>query len=132
MLLVDAHYAIRNNQRSFLKITLPPDATLWRTSVAGKSVRPGVAEKDAVLLALEKGRAGQDAPTFAVRIPYLQAIDSWTSKGPAHLTLPALDLPISRTGVEFYHSPRYRVALQPGAFRIESDPGLYADALRRP
>jgi hypothetical protein len=130
VLLVDAQYAIRNNQRSFLKITLPPGATLWSASVAGKSVRPGVAEKDAVLLALEKGRAGQDAPAFPVRITYLQTIDVWTNKGPAHLTLPALDLPISRTGVELYHSPRYRVALQPGAFRIESDPGVFAEALR--
>jgi hypothetical protein len=131
VLLVEGHYAVRNNQRSFLKITLPPGATVWSASVAGKAVRPGVAEKDAVLLALEKGRAGQDAPTFAVRITYLQTVGSWGSKGPARLTLPALDLPISRTGVEFYHSPRYRVALQPGVFRVESDPGVYAEALRR-
>ena len=129
-LLVEGHYAVRNNQRSFLKITLPPGATLWSASVAGKAVRPGVAETDAVLLALEKGRAGQDAPTFAVRITYLQAIDSWEGKEPARLTLPALDLPISRTGVEFYHSPRFRVELQPGPFRIESDPGVFAEALR--
>ena len=129
-LLVEGHYAVRNNQRSFLKITLPRGATLWSASVAGKAVRPGVAEQDAVLLALEKGRAGQDAPTFAVRITYLQAIDSWEGKEPARLTLPALDLPISRTGVEFYHSPRFRVALQPGAFRVESDPGVFAEALR--
>ena len=129
-LLIEAHYAVRNNQRSFLKITLPPGATLWSASVAGKAVRPGVAERDAVLLALEKGRAGQDAPSFAVRITYLQAIDSWEGKAPARLTLPALDLPISRTGVEFHYSPRFRVELQPGAFRIESDPGVFADALR--
>jgi hypothetical protein len=131
LLLVEGHYAVRNNQRSFLKIMLPPGATLWSASVAGKAVRPGIAEKDAVLLALEKGRAGQDAPTFAVRITYVQGIDTWTDKGPAQLTLPALDLPISRTGVEFYHSPRFRVALQPGAFRVESDPGVFAEALRQ-
>ena len=98
--------------------------------MAGKPVRPGVAEGDAVLLALEKGRAGEDAPTFPVRITYLQSIERWIDKGPARLFLPALDLPISRTGVELYHSPRFRVALQPGAFRIESDPGVFAEALR--
>ncbi len=132
VILVEGRYAVRNNQRSFLKITLPPGATLWSASVAGKAVRPGVAEADAVLLALEKGRAGQDAPTFAVRVTYLQNIDSWNDKGGARLTLPALDLPVSRTGVEFYHSPRFRVALRPGAFRIESDPGVFAEALRVP
>jgi len=130
LLLVEAHYALRNNQRGFLKVTLPPGATIWSASVAGKPVRPGVAEGDAVLLALEKGRAGEDAPTFPVRITYLQSIERWIDKGPARLLLPALDLPISRTGVELYHSPRFRVALQPGSFRIESDPGVFAEALR--
>ena len=130
LFLVEAHYAVRNNQRSFLKITLPARATIWSASVAGKAVRPGVAEGQSVLLALEKGRAGEEAPTFVVRITYLQPIEAWTDQSRAHLELPALDLPISRTGVEFYHSPRYRVELQPGTFRVESDPGVFAEALR--
>ena len=131
LLLVEAHYAVRNNQRSFLKVTLPPGATIWSASVAGKPVRPGVAEGEAVLLALEKGRAGEEAPTFVVRITYLQAVERVDRQGAARVSnLPALDLPISRTGVELYHSPRFRVALQPGTFRIESDPGVFAEALR--
>ena len=40
-LLVQARYAVRNNQRNFLKITLPTGATLWSASLAGKPVRPG-------------------------------------------------------------------------------------------
>ncbi len=128
--LVEAHYAVRNNQRSFLKITLPPRATIWSASVAGKPVRPGVAEGDAVLLALEKGRAGEDAPTFVVRVTYLQTAERWVDKGEVRLPLPALDLPISRTGVEVHHSPRFRPNLEPGAFRQESDPGVFAEALR--
>ena len=128
--LVEGHFAIRNNQRSFLKITLPPDATIWSASVADTPVRPGVAEGDAVLLALEKGRAGEEAPTFIVRITYLQQTEPWSNKGSARLDLPALDLPISRSGVELHHSPRFRVSLQPGPFRIEQDPGVFAQALR--
>jgi hypothetical protein len=130
LFLVEAHYAIRNNQRSFLKVTLPPRATIWSASVAGKAVRPGVAEGQSVLLALEKGRAGEDAPTFVVRLTYLQPVDSWLDQTRAHLDLPAVDLPISRTGVELHHSPRFRVELQPGTFRVESDPGVFAEALR--
>ena len=130
LLLIDAHYAIRNNQRSFLKVALPAGATIWSASVAGKPVRPGVAEGDAVLLALEKGRAGEDAPTFAVRIMYLQQVEAWQDKAPAQVALPALDLPISRTGLELHHSPRFRVGLKTGAFRLESDPGVFAEALR--
>ena len=93
-------------------------------------MRPGVAEGQAVLLPLEKGRAGEDAPTFVVRITYLQPVEPWLKTTTARLDLPALDLPVSRTGVELYHSPRFRVEPQPGAFRIESDPGVFAEALR--
>ena len=128
--LIEGHYAIRNNQRSFLKVTLPQGATIWSASVADKPVRPGVAEGDAILLALEKGRAGEDAPTFVVRVTYLQSGARWTDKANPRLTLPSLDLPISRTGVEVHHSPRFRVSVQPGTFRIEADPGVFAEALR--
>jgi hypothetical protein len=129
-LLVEGRFAVRNNQRSFLKVTMPPGATVWSAKVGGRPIRPGVAERGAVLLPLEKGRAGEEVPTFVVEMVYLQRIDEWTDKGMAHLTLPALDLPVSRTGVELHHSPRFRVALRPGTFRAEEDPGPFAEALR--
>jgi hypothetical protein len=130
-LLVEARYAVRNNQRSFLKVTMPPGSTLWSAKVSGRPIRPGVAERDAVLLPLEKGRAGEEAPTFVVDLVYLQRVDSWIDKGRAHVDLPALDLPVSRTGLELHYSPRYRVELQPGTFRPEEDSGPFADALRQ-
>ena len=129
-LLVEARFAVRNNQRSFLKVTMPPDATVWSAKVGGRPIRPGVAERGAVLLPLEKGRSGEETPTFVVEMVYLQRIPEWTDKGIAQLALPALDLPVSRTGVELHHSPRFRVALQPGTFRVEEDPGPFAEALR--
>lgn len=130
LLLVEARYAVRNNQRSFLKVTLPPRATMWSASVAHRPVRPGVAGGEAVLLPLEKARAGEDAPAFVVQITYLQQVDPWIDKTAARLDLPVLDLPISRTGFELHHSPRYRVELRPGSFRAESDPGVFAAVLR--
>jgi hypothetical protein len=134
-LLVEARYAVRNNQRSFLKVVLPADSTVWSASVAGRPIRPGLAEGPAVLLPLDKGRAGEEAPTFVVELVYLQRIDAWAGtrdKGNARLDLPALDLPISRTGLEVHYSPRFRVELQPGAFRAENDAGPFAQALRAP
>ena len=44
---------------------------MWSAKVAGRPIRPGVAERDAVLLPLEKGRAGEEAPTFVVELVYL-------------------------------------------------------------
>ena len=131
-LLIEARYAVRNNQRSFLKVTLPAGSTLWSAEVAGRPIRPGVAEGDAVLLPLDKGRAGEEAPTFVVDLVYLQRVGAWTDKGRSHVDLPALDLPVSRTGLELHYSPRFRVEPQPGAFRPELDQGPFAEALRQP
>ena len=130
--LVEARYAVRNNQRSFLKVTLPPRAVVWSADVGGRPIRPGSAEPGSVLLPLEKGRAGEEAPTSAVEIVYLQPIESWIDKGHARLALPALDLPISRTGFDLRYSPRFQVALEAGPFRVEDDSGPFAEALRAP
>lgn len=128
-LLVEARYALRNNQRSFLKMTMPPDSTVWSAKVAGRPIRPGIAEQGAVLLPLEKGGAGEEAPAFVVELVYLQRIEGWATQGRARIDLPALDLPVSRTGLELHYSPRFRVVLEPGTFRAEADPGFFAAAL---
>jgi hypothetical protein len=131
-LLVKADYAVRNNQRSFLKVALPRGASVWSAEVGGQPIRPGVAENDAILLPLDKGRVGEDAPTFVVELVYLQRAAAWADKGRAAIDLPALDLPVSRTGLRVFYPPHFRVELEPGAFRSESDPGPVAEALRRP
>jgi hypothetical protein len=129
-LLVEARYAIRNNQRSFLKVSLPDGATVWSAEVGGVPTRPGVAEQNAILLPLDKGRAGQEAPTFVVELVYLQRASAWPEKGAATIALPALDLPTSRTGLRLHFPPRFRVELRPGTFRAAHDSGARAEALR--
>ena len=131
-LLVDARYAVRNNQRSFLKVTLPAGSNVWSAEVAGRPIRPGVSDTDSVLLPLDKGRAGEDAPTFVVRLVYLQRVEAWTEKRRARVELPALDLPVSRTGLELHYSPRLRVVPEDGSLRAATDPGVVAEALRQP
>jgi hypothetical protein len=131
-LLVRARYGIRNNQRSFLAVALPPNATLWSASLAGRPVRPGVNASGALLLPLRKGRANEEAPAFAIELLYLQRAPEWTDKGDAHLVLPAVDLPVSRTGVTVHYSPHYAVDVKPGVFRPTTDPGPFSAALRTP
>jgi hypothetical protein len=128
--LVRARYAVRNNQRGFLALTLPQGATLWSAAVAGRPLRPGLTPSGAVLLPLEKGRAGGDTPTFAVEVTYLQRTAAWTDKGTAAFVLPVLDLPIARTGVVLHHSPRFKITPEPGPFRVETDTGPFSEALR--
>ncbi len=129
-LLVRARYAVRNNQRAFLAITLPPNGALWSAAVAGHPLRPGVSSTGAVLLPREKGRAGEEAPAFAAEIVYVQQIDKWQERGKTQIVLPAVDLPISRTGVLSHYSPRFSVTPEPGAFRVETDEGPFTQAVR--
>lgn len=117
--LVRARYAVRNNQRNFVKLVLPPGATVWSASLSGKPVRPGQAPDGSLLLPLEKARGGEEAPAFEVEILYLAKGTSWEEKGKARVTLPALDLPVSRTGLLLYYPPRFRVTAEPGPFRPE-------------
>src|SRR5207302_572446 len=117
--LVQARYAVRNNQRNFLKITLPAGATIWTASLGGKPVRPGQATDGSLLLPLEKSRAGEESPVFVADILYVSRNPVWGEKGKAHLALPAIDLPISRIGLVVYHPPLFKVTAEPGSFRVE-------------
>jgi len=118
--LVQARYAVRNNQRNFVKITLPAGATVWSAALSGKPVRPGQAPDGSLLVPLEKARGGEDAPEFAVEVVYFTRGTKWEDKGNFPLTLPALDLPVSRTGLLVYYPPLFRVSAEPGAFRTET------------
>jgi hypothetical protein len=124
--LVAARYAVRNNQRNFVKIALPQGAALWSASLTGKPARPGKAEDGGLLFPLEKGRAGEEAPVFAIEVVYLARGDAWTDRGRAAVALPALDLPVSRTGLQLHYPPAFRVTAEAGAFRPQDDASVEA------
>jgi hypothetical protein len=117
--LVQARYAVRNNQRNFVKVTLPAGASVWSVSLAGRPIRPGQSPDGSLLLPLEKSRSGDDAPAFAVEILYLTKAAAWNEKGREKVTLPALDLPISRSGLLLYYPPLFRVSAGPGTFHTQ-------------
>jgi hypothetical protein len=131
-ILVQARYAVRNNQRNFLKITLPAGATLWSASLAGKAVRPGQSPDGSLLLPLDKARSGEEAPEFAVEVVYLARGNVWIDKGQFKLAMPALDLPVSRTGLLVYHPPLFKVTPEPGAFRVVAYQNPTSAALNPP
>jgi len=117
--LVQANYAIRNNRKNFLKITLPKDAAIWRATLSGKPIRPGQTPNGSLLLPLEKGRAGEEAPLFAASIIYFIRGNKWTESGKLKLALPSLDLPVSKTGLQYFHPPLYKVTAEPGPYRLK-------------
>ena len=93
---------------------------MWTVSLAGRPIRPGQSPDGSLLLPLEKSRGGDDAPAFAVEILYLTKATSWQEKGHEKVTLPALDLPISRTGLLLYYPPLFRVSAEPGTFHTQA------------
>jgi hypothetical protein len=117
--LVEARYAVRNNQRNFVKITLPPGATVWSASLAGRPVRPGQSPDGSLLVPLEKSRGAEDAPAFVVELMYITKRTAWQDRGREKIQLPALDLPISRTGLLLYYPPLFKVTPETGMFRLE-------------
>jgi hypothetical protein len=123
--LVEARYAVRNSQRSFVKITLPAGATLWSASLSGEPIRPGAGPDASLLVPLSKARSGEEAPEFSVEIIYFAPGAGWTDKGHIKLSLPALDLPVSRTGLQVFYPPQFRLVTETGSFRTED----YADPI---
>ena len=118
--LVQARYAIRNNQRNFLKITLPPNAVIWSATLSGKPIRPGQTPDGGLLLPLEKTRAGEEAPAFVADIFYFYRGDPWKDRGKCKLAMPVLDLPVSTTGLEYFYPPFFKVTPEPGSFRTQA------------
>jgi hypothetical protein len=117
--LVQARFAVRNNQKDFLLIALPAGATLWSASVAGHPVRPGRAPDGGLLLPLNKARSGEEAAPFAVEVLYFASAARWEEKAKTALALPSVDLPVSRTGLVLYYPPSYRVTPEAGTFTAQ-------------
>ncbi len=95
-------------------------------------MRPGQSPDGSLLLPLDKARAGEEAPEFAVEIVYLSRGTAWNDKGQFKLALPALDLPVSRTGLLVYHPPLFKVTPELGAFRMEPYENPLSSALNAP
>ena len=116
--LVQSRFAVRNNQRNFLKLNLPATAVLWSATVAGRPIRPGRGADGSLLLPLEKSRTGEEAPAFVVELSYLDRSPSWADKGRTRLTLISVDLPISKSRLLVHHPPLFRLSAVPGNFRV--------------
>lgn len=128
-MLVQARYAVRNNQRNFLKVTLPAGANLWSASLAGNPIRPGQAPDGGVLLPLQRTQGSEDAPEFVIEMMYFAHAAKWDDKGKAAVPLPTLDLPVSRTGLLVYYPPLYKVSSEPGGFRTATYEGPVSASL---
>jgi hypothetical protein len=128
--LVEGRLAVRNNQRSFLALTLPAGATLWSVAVDGRPVRPGTGPKGSVLVPLPKRRGGADAARVVVGLMYAARAAAWGPSGDWRLALPAVDLPVQQMGLTVKHSPRYRLTAMPSDFHVQPSEPPLSEALQ--
>jgi hypothetical protein len=128
--LVEGRLAVRNNQRSFLALTLPAGATLWSVAVDGRPVRPGTGPQGTVLVPLPKRRGGSDAARVIVGLMYADKAASWGRSGDWRLTLPGIDLPVQQVGLTVKHSPRYRLTPLPSDFHVQAEERPFSDTLQ--
>jgi hypothetical protein len=128
--LIEGRLAVRNNQRSFLALTLPAGATLWSVAVDGRPVRPGTGPKGSVLVPLPKRRAGSEAARVVVGLMYADTAAAWGPSGEWRLTLPAIDMPVQQMGLTVKHSPRYRLTPLPSDFHAQAIEPPLSEALQ--
>ncbi|MBT9584492.1 hypothetical protein IV102_14205 [bacterium] len=94
-------YTMRNNRKQFLKVTLPPRATVYGAFVSGKAVKPIQDGENQVRIPLAS--AGQES--FPVELAYVQEENTSGWLGSSHLIAPKVDVPICNLNWSIYQPP---------------------------
>jgi hypothetical protein len=97
---------IRNRAQPFLRVALPPDASMLSVEVAGGPAKP-VDGKDGTRVPLL--RPGfRPTGAYAVSFVYLHAGTPFAKKGDMQMMLPKMDLPVGIVEWELFVPDRYR------------------------
>ena len=78
-MLVQSRFAVRNNQRNFLKLNLPAPRSVERFG-RRSSNKTRTSADGSLLLPLEKTSTGDDASAFVVEVSYLDRTHSGSTK----------------------------------------------------
>ncbi len=90
-----ASYRIRNAQRQFVRLMLPPGATVWSTLIDGQAVKPAQGQAGEVLIPLKKAQSfGDTERAFEVEVVTMTEGAALGERGTLQVTLPRCDLPV--------------------------------------
>jgi len=106
--LTRMRYQVRNNRRQFLRLTLPKDAELWSSAVAGRAVQPARSQEGELLVPLVRSQAAGGAlAAFDVEIVYVESGEGPNASGSGTFMaeLPKADAPTTWVGWTVY-APR--------------------------
>lgn len=106
--LTEIKLTLRNQSQPFLKVALPPGASILSADVGGQKVKP-VTGADGSRVPLMRAGFRPTGP-YSVSFVYVNAGDAFEKKGGASLSLPKMDLPIGLLEWEVFLPEQYKVA----------------------
>lgn len=98
---------LRNRAQPFMKVTLPPGASMLSVEIAGAPAKPAEAA-DGMRVPLLRPGFRPDGP-YTVSFVYLHAGRAFLKKGDMQMTLPRMDVPVNVVEWELFVPDRYRV-----------------------
>lgn len=96
---------MRNRAQPFMKVTLPPGATMLSADVAGEPAKPVVGVDGIRVPLLRVGFRPDGA--YSVSFVYLHAGQPFAKRGDAQMALPKLDVPVSILEWELFLPDRF-------------------------
>ena len=125
--LTEVKLIVKNQAQPFLKVALPPGATILSADVAGERVKPVQGPDGNRVPLLRPGFRPTDS--YTVSFVFMHSGAPFAKKGGADLSLPSMDIPISLLSWEIFLPEQYKVKdfggdviasnLVPQAFREE-------------
>ncbi|MEP6961249.1 MAG: carboxypeptidase-like regulatory domain-containing protein [Acidobacteriota bacterium] len=106
--LTEVKLTVKNKAQPFLKLELPPGATILSADVAGEKVKPVEGSDGSRVPLLRPGF--RPADSYEISFVFLHAGAPFAKKGDTDLTLPKMDIPIGHLQWEVFLPQRYKVA----------------------
>lgn len=104
--LTEVSLWLRNRAQPFMKVTLPPGASMLSVEVAGAAAKPAEGA-DGMRVPLLRPGFRPDGP-YTVSFVYLHSGPAFAKKGDMQMTLPRMDVPVSVVEWELFVPDRYR------------------------
>jgi hypothetical protein len=104
-MLTEVSLRVRNRAQPFMKVTLPPGATMLSVEVAGETAKP-VFGADGTRVPLLRSGLRPNGP-YSVSFVYLHSGQAFARRGESQMILPKLDVPVSVLEWEVFLPDRY-------------------------
>ncbi len=105
--LTEVKLVVKNQAQPFLKVALPPGASILSADVAGERVKPVQGPDGNRVPLLRPGFRPTDS--YTVSFVFMHSGAPFAKKGGAELTLPNMDIPISLLNWEVFLPEQYKV-----------------------